>query len=358
MAKIDDQNLKIDVGGRGMSQCLVYGGCIAIIVFFYVLAVDPDIGVVSTMSLVSTALTISLAVVAHAMCETLASVFVGLKKPMVAGVTSFILPNLLLLMLAFLFPLKTLYAYCVVLFVAYGIVAISVFLVGPVRIRPKVAATARDRVSFAPVIEHLPINSVVLILFLNANLDIFVLGNFGTPGDLALFGFVFKIAAGIAMLSVAPRMISGPVFAEYHHSNDAFGIKREFQRITALMIIFALLAACVVLVAFPYLAGFVGKYQDHGGIMYAVLIGSVVNVAFGPLLLLLNMTGNNQSLWKYGIGFLIAKLVLLVVVNNYLGLFWYAMTGSIMMILWNLLLLRLTFMRLNTGAGRKDAVVQ
>ena len=274
---------------------------------------------------------------------------------MVAGVTSFVLPNLLQLLLAFLFPLGTFFAYCMVLLLSYGLVAIAVFLVGSVRIRPKVAATAPDGVSFAPVMEHLPVTSVVLILFLNANLDIFVLGNLGTPEDFALFGFVFKIAAGIAMLAVAPRMISGPVFSELHHANDVCGIKREFRQITSLMTVFALLAACIILVVFPYLAGFVGKYQVHGGIMHAVLLGSIVNVAFGPLLLLLNMTNNNQSIWKYGIAFLIAKLVLLVVVYNYFGLFWYAMSGSVMVILWNLLLFRLTFLRLNTGAGRKDA---
>jgi len=352
MARTTDRSRKIDVAVRGIAQAMFYAGVIAVAAFVYFLAMKPDTGTTSVTINVATALTIAATIVAHAICETLASVFVGLKRPMIAGVTSFVLPNMLMLSMAFLFPVKSFFGYSVLLLFSYGTVAIAVLVGGFMLTRPKVAPAGFRVFSLAPIIEHLPVTSVVLVLYLNANLDIFVLGNLGTPEDMALFGFVFKIAASIAMLSVTPRMISGPVFSERQYAGDVPGIKKEFRRITGFMAFFAVLAGAVVLVAFPYLVDFVGKYRDYGDLLYVILLGSVVNMMFGPLLLLLNMTENDQSVWRYGIGFLLAKLALLVGAYRYLDLFCYAAAGSAMVVIWNILLFRLAFVRLNAQAGR------
>jgi O-antigen/teichoic acid export membrane protein len=345
MVRMAEPAEKIDVAVLGIAQAVFYGGIIGVATFFYFLAAKPDTATTSVMINVVTALAISGAIVGHTICETLASVFVGFKRPIIAGVASFVLPNLLLLSVAFLFPVRSFFDYSMLLFFSYGVVAVAVLAAGFIWTRPKFTLADPRVFSLAPIIEHFPVTSVVLVLYLNANLDIFVLGNLGSAEDMALFGFVFKIAASISMLSVTPRMISGPIFSERHHAGDISGIKQEFRRITLLMTFFAALAGAAILVIFPYLIDFVGKYGDHGGLLYVILLGSVVNVMFGPLLLVLNMTENNHSLWKYGTGFLLVKLALLIGAYEYLNLFWYATAGTLMVVVWNMLLFRLFVVR-------------
>lgn len=352
MAKTTEYSKKISIAVCGVSQTLFYSIAIAALALVYLFLKQPfgEAGSVSK-AFVGT-LVIAGAIVVHSICETITSVLVGLKRQMLASFVSFILPNSLLLLTAFIFQIESFEKYTILLFCSYATVATASLIIAYSVNQPKLERRDLKVFSIAPLAAHFPITSVDLVMYLNANIDIIVLSNIGTPGDLALFGFVFKIGGSVAMLYFLPRMISGPVFSERFFAGDIVGVKREFRRITAIMASLGVLTATFIVLVFPYVGAFVGKYQDHNGVLFVVLLGAALNVMFGPLLLLLNMTEKNQSIWKYGAVFLLAKLMLLVVAYQYFDLFWYATAGAVMVVFWNLVLFFLTFVRLTALAGR------
>ena len=334
MARMTDHGQKMSVAVRGVAQAVLYASAIATLLIAYLALIQSNASTVSYNTKIATGGII----VAHAICETLTSVFVGLKRPMTAGMTSFILPNLLLVSTVMIFNIGSVSEYLALLLFSYGVVSIAILVVGYTVSRPKFDKTNSNVFSVAPILAHLPVTSVDLFIYLNANIDILVLSSIGTAEDLALFGFVQKLGSSLTMLYFLPRMISGPVFSQLFYAGDIDGVKKEFRRVTGLMCILGIIVATVILVTFPYVADFVGKYREHEGVLFLVLLGALMSVLFGPLLLLLNMTENNHSLGKYAAGFLLMKLTLLIAAYQLLNLFWYAATGTLALVLWNILL--------------------
>ena len=167
-------------------------------------------------------------------------------------------------------------------------------------------------IPFALIIASaLPMYWTNLLMIVNARAGIFVLGVLATPTDVFIYhvGLRISMLAGFVLLAV--NAYCAPKFAALHARGDMPGLEKTARQATLLTTVATMPLLLVVLI-FPevVLSFFSRELAGHGRVLTILAVGQCVNMASGPVGMLLAMTGHERSLRNIYLGSTAVNLVL------------------------------------------------
>ncbi len=143
----------------------------------------------------------------------------------------------------------------------------------------------------------LPLFWVNLLSLINAKVGIFSLGHYGTTADVAVLNAALRITLLTNIAILAVNAISAPKFAALHGSGDRPGLVRVCGSATALLVAACLPLLLAMLCLPDSLMGLFGRdFAGHGSILVILALGQGVNIAAGPMGVLLSMAGRERCL--------------------------------------------------------------
>jgi O-antigen/teichoic acid export membrane protein len=223
----------------------------------------------------------------------------------VAAFAEFLVQRLLLVLaLAVLWaggwPVRVDQVLMLALLAALAVLALATWLV-----RRHLRALPRRGAPFgiAEILRHgAPFLLVRLNVWLTAGADLWVLGMFRPPAEVAIYG----AASRLVLLAGAPLMVCNavlaPTVAELHSRGQVERLERVVRAAATMAALPSLLVALTfVLVGDRLLAlMFTDAYRAGYPVMVCLVIGQFVNVAFGSCAISLTMTGHQRDVMIAG----------------------------------------------------------
>jgi O-antigen/teichoic acid export membrane protein len=225
----------------------------------------------------------------------------GLKRVAIAELASSVVRPAGILMLAFCALLIGMAPVSAVAAVALNIVVTSAALALSIAVlraslstREPALSTDRERALWQRTAGTMMIISGLNVLLIYT--DIVMLGVFAQGAAVGLYGAAAKLAGVLIFFLLAVNSILAPMVAGAH----ARGQRSELQRIVSFgvgIVFTATLVVTVPLLVFEsdILALFGDAFVKAGPVLNILIIGQLINVAAGPVALLLNMTGHHQA---------------------------------------------------------------
>lgn len=180
--------------------------------------------------------------------------------------------------------------------------------------------------------------------------DILTVGHYLGPKAVAVYGVVNRMVTIINFALGATNFALGPEAAALYAKGDISSLQRGVSA-TVQMTFWPALAATLglVLLGKPLLVHVFGQAYGAGYAPLCLLaLGSLVNISAGPVLLLLNMTGNQMvNLKVCAIAVLMYLVLLRLLVPSPLGFTGAALASMLSQVLWNVWLCVLVKKRLN-----------
>lgn len=143
----------------------------------------------------------------------------------------------------------------------------------------------------------LPLFWTNMLMIANARAGTFLLGMLATPHDVGVYNIAFRISNLTSFVLLAVTAICTPKFAALHASGDSQGLARVAQQSTVLMIVAAApIMLSILIFPEPILALFGRDFANNGQTLMLLTVGQCVNIAAGPVGMLLAMTGRERLL--------------------------------------------------------------
>ena len=273
------------------------------------------------------------------------AILVGFKKPLLALVPMGIINPLLILLFLLVIHILDV-TLSLVNFVYYVVFSFfCTFLVCGVLVWAK---CKRESVVLTYSLDYLSWYKKLLPFFflsiasiLNAELATIMLGIFSTTESIGIYRVAFQ---GISVLTIGLAMVNsivGPNIARTYREGNLQDAQKLISKSVRLSVLFSLpLAIVFTLFASEIVSLIYGSdYLNAGEILIILTFGQIVNVLIGSVGLILNMTGNEKHTVKALIISLIVSFVLmLLLIPMYDGL-GAAVSVSIGMIIWNIVML-------------------
>jgi O-antigen/teichoic acid export membrane protein len=184
---------------------------------------------------------------------------------------------------------------------------------------------------------------------INSNLDVIMLGALTDSRAAGLY----KVASTAAMLPVAGlqaiNMVMMPAFARLHRE----GNREKLQHVAArtAQITFGIAAPIsLVLILFGRWIlelAFGAEYAASYGPMVILVVGQLINAAFGSVITILNMTGHEMDTLKGVLIAFVVNIVLNVALIPFLGAEGAAIASASTVVLWNIILFQCVRRRLS-----------
>lgn len=199
-----------------------------------------------------------------------------------------------------------------------------------------------DKVELAGVLSiSWPLWITSLALFVLIQTDIWILGLFSSPNEVAVYGAASRLVAFVAMPLMIANAVVPPLISEMHAQEKIQELEKTLRAVATAAGIPSLIVLGVLVFSGNYILGLLfGNYYKSGGIVLAILsIGQVANVWTGSCGQLLMLTGHQATMMKITImcGLLTALLAWrLVLVYGGTGV---AIAASSGMVLQNILML-------------------
>ncbi len=149
----------------------------------------------------------------------------------------------------------------------------------------------------------------------NDSLGIVMLGLFGTPADVGIFGVAVRLAMPLSVLGASIQAVYEPKFAGYYRTANYEELRKEFRSSLRHSFILAgtMLVAMAVLVK-PLLLLFGPEFVQARPAFLVILLGTCTMAAFGPSGSLMTMTHKGH----YNAWVAIASLPLAAVLLTFL----------------------------------------
>lgn len=130
------------------------------------------------------------------------------------------------------------------------------------------------------------------------NIDTILLGWLGTAEDVGLYQVGLRISALLLVLLGASNWVLAPWFSRLHETGETERLQRIVTRTTRAVFTATSFAYIVMVIAGkPFLALFFGsEFVAAYPVMLILGLGQVINVATGPVVNLLAMTGGQREL--------------------------------------------------------------
>ena len=156
----------------------------------------------------------------------------------------------------------------------------------------------------------------------NDSLGIVMLGLFGTPADVGIFGVAVRLAMPLSFLGASIQAVYEPKFAGYYRTANYVELRKEFRSSLRHSFILAgtMLVAMAVL-AEPLLLLFGPEFVQAKPAFLVILLGTCTMAAFGPSGSLMTMTHKGHyNAWVAIASLPLAALLLYILVPIYGGL--------------------------------------
>ena len=193
------------------------------------------------------------------------------------------------------------------------------------RLRSRLALLGHDSTSIAlrEIIRTAwPLWGALIVWTLGRENDVWVLGAFRPPQEVALYGAAVRLAAAVSMPMMVVNAVVPPFIAELHGGNRT----RELELMLRTAASAAVVPSLCVLALFVFegrhaLSALFGPfYADANGILLIAAFSGVADVAAGAGGLALMMTGRGgQMLWILSVASILALATKLVLVRRYGG---------------------------------------
>jgi O-antigen/teichoic acid export membrane protein len=191
-----------------------------------------------------------------------------------------------------------------------------------------------------------------------AQSPVIMIGFLLTPKDVAVYSATAATAGIVSFLLDATNALSAPRFAALHVLKRHGELQSLFANVVR-WTFWPSLAIAMMLIAFgPMVLGLFGPEFEQGYVLLIILLaGHLVNVATGPVAVLLNMTGH-QAMVARVLGLsAILGVVLSLALTPIWGSVGTAIAFSGAMILWNVVLLILVVRKFNIYPSLRSVFV-
>lgn len=171
--------------------------------------------------------------------------------------------------------------------------------------------------------------------------DIVLLGLISNEADVATYSAAWRVAASAGGFLIAFNFAFAPVAAQYWVERDLDALQRVIDRTMSIVVPASLVVTAGLGVTAPLvLAVFGSGYTEADLVLRILLVGQLVNAAFGPVALLLNVTGHERVVVRV-LGVTAAlNLALNLVLFQLLGSTGVALGTVVAGAIWNVVLVR------------------
>jgi O-antigen/teichoic acid export membrane protein len=129
--------------------------------------------------------------------------------------------------------------------------------------------------------------------------DTLMLGYFLEPETVGSYRVAFKIGTLITFAQFAVNAALGPRIAALWAKGERAELQAEIYRVARLNALVSVPAFGGIMLLAPWLLSFFSPdLAPYAGVLRVLALGQVVNALCGPVMYLLNMTGNEQSAQK------------------------------------------------------------
>ncbi|WP_282150314.1 oligosaccharide flippase family protein [Vibrio diabolicus] len=186
----------------------------------------------------------------------------------------------------------------------------------------------------------LPFSLLTIIGTMNNELASIFLGFYGMESSIAYFKVAMQGVAILALGQTAVNAISAPNIARQYKAGDMNGVQNTISQSVQLSALFSI-PICLVLIFFgeriiDVLFG--SDYSQASGLLTILCLGYIVNVLSGSVGLILQMTGNEKrSLLALIFSFILGLVLLIILIPKYQE-YGAAISVSISMIVWNVIM--------------------
>lgn len=196
----------------------------------------------------------------------------------------------------------------------------------------------------------LPFTLLVAVGTLNTQIGILALGWIGGDEDVAALRVAQSGAMLVALSLTIVNLVIGPHIARAHREGEHVKLQRlSRQSARAALTVSLPIALPLIFFGGPIIDLIYGEaYAAKAAWPLAILVaGQLVNVAFGSVGMLLTMSGYERDTLIGQLVALVVNVVFAVVLIPFLGVVGGALSVSIGLVIWNLVLAALVVRRLN-----------
>jgi len=203
------------------------------------------------------------------------------------------------------------------------------------RKKPEIVIHSREWLKSA-----LPLALTSTLLLVNQNIDIIMIGWFGSASDVGIYR-VATSGAGLVVFGLSTiNLVVGPYYAQFHANGDLVKIQKlatissRVIMLTTLPVVFAFILFGESLIYLIFGPKYVSAYIS----LSIISVGQLINAVFGSVGLLLAMTDNEKEIAKGVAVATIANIVFNIVLIPLIGIVGAAVATAVTLFVWNFLL--------------------
>ncbi|MFK7835025.1 MAG: flippase [Sulfitobacter sp.] len=186
----------------------------------------------------------------------------------------------------------------------------------------------------------LSFGAIASVQLINNNLDVVMLGMLRPQAEVGIYRAA-TVLAGIVVFGLGVvNVVLMPQIARLHALEDRAGLQQALVRATRLIAVFAIIGALIIWFAGQPLLALVFGSEFKGGYtaLLILTLGQCANAFFGPVALVLNMTGH-ERLTLIGVsGAVIVNAVLNLLLVPRHGMEGAAVATTVSLVAWNVVL--------------------
>jgi O-antigen/teichoic acid export membrane protein len=204
---------------------------------------------------------------------------------------------------------------------------------------PKIKATIQKVEVSNWLKVSIPLMLIAEFQMLLTKTDILMIGSLVSTQAAGIYNIATKTATIVSFILVAVSSVVAPKFSSMFSKRRIKELQLLITRSSHLVTWLSLILLIGVLLISNNLIGFIGnEYLEAKGPLVVLLVGQFVNAVAGPVGVLLNMTGHqNSSAIIYG-SIAIINILFNFILINIMGTIGAAYATTITMIIWNLLI--------------------
>ena len=178
---------------------------------------------------------------------------------------------------------------------------------------------------------------IQIVSFILRRLDIIIVTTFVSAAEAGNY----KVAIRVAELVALPLWISdlyvGPMISRLYHENKVKDLQALLTFSTCFAFVLALAGSVVLYLSGDWILSWFGEDFSSGFRIIMILIfASLIDVAFGPVTLMLTMTGQPKLVFKVQLVAALISLVLMIILSWLYGIVGTALAIVIGTSIWNL----------------------
>ena len=171
---------------------------------------------------------------------------------------------------------------------------------------------------------------------LNSSVDVLIVGLLLSNSDLGVYSVASRLAILMIFLLQILNSVLRPKVAMLYHQNNFKQLELIIRKVTGLLSLISLLIFILfILFGKSFLSMWGPEFVSGYTVLLILAAGQLVNVATGPVGLVLIMCGREKEVGYLSVGFLLFSVISLIVLTSNYGLIGSAISFSIMLTLEN-----------------------